>query len=222
MPGVAAGGCRTIDVPGWSGGAEGDPVHPVVLDVVADLEAERVAVEGHGRVRIVLREEARVNGDGHGGHARCGWNRCFSIPDRPRDLLGHARRHPLGGRSARRVVGAGRHPDELAEAGAEGAQRRAADLEADLGDAHVAALEQRHRALDPAGHQVAVGRLAVGRLERPAEVPGGHVGVAGERLDVQRLRVSRSIRSRTRRSRARSLSSATSCRAPRSSRRRRG
>src|ERR687895_553192 len=38
----------------------------------ADLEAEGVAVEGQGGVRVVVREEARVNGDVHGGHSRCG------------------------------------------------------------------------------------------------------------------------------------------------------
>src|SRR5829696_8791295 len=72
MPGSTAGGCRTIDVPGWSGRPDGDPPHPAVPDVLADLEAEGVAIEGQGRVRVVLREEARVNGDVHGGHARCG------------------------------------------------------------------------------------------------------------------------------------------------------
>ena len=57
---------------GLVGGADRDPAHPAVADVVADLEAEGVAVEGQGGVRVVVREEARVNGDVHGGHARCG------------------------------------------------------------------------------------------------------------------------------------------------------
>jgi hypothetical protein len=48
---------------------------------------------------------------------------------------------------------------------------------------------QRHRAFDAPGHQVAVRRLAVGEPELAAEVPGRHVHAAGERLDVQRLRV---------------------------------
>ncbi len=87
------------------------------------------------------------------------------------------------------AVGARRHPDQFGEAGAEGAERGAADLEADLGDAEVAAAQQRHRPLDPAGHQVRVGRLAVGEAELPAEVPGRHPDLAPERLDVQRLRV---------------------------------
>ena len=46
-------------------------LHPV-SDVGADLEAEGVAVEGQGGVRVVVRERARVNGDVHGGHTRWG------------------------------------------------------------------------------------------------------------------------------------------------------
>src|SRR5215510_13242607 len=53
-------------------GADRDPAHLAASDVVADLEAEHVAVEGQGGIRIVVREEARVNGDVHGGHASCG------------------------------------------------------------------------------------------------------------------------------------------------------
>jgi hypothetical protein len=86
-------------------------------------------------------------------------------------------------------VGAGRHPDKLGEASAEGAQRRAADRETDLGNAEVATTQQRHRALDAPRHQIGVRRLAVGEPELAAEVPGRHVRAAGERLDVQRLRV---------------------------------
>src|SRR5206468_5127305 len=78
---------------------------------------------------------------------------------------------------------------QLGESGAERAQRRAADLEADLGDAEVATTEQRHRALDAPRHQVGVRGLAVGEPEPAAEVPGRHVSTEGERLDVQRLRV---------------------------------
>ena len=68
---------------GLVGGADRDPAHPVVSDVVADLEAEGVAVEGQGGVRVVVREEARVNGDVHGGHARCG-----SVAGASRFLIG--------------------------------------------------------------------------------------------------------------------------------------
>ena len=88
-------------------------------------------------------------------------------------------------------VGAGRHTDQFGEARAEGAQRRAADRETDLGHAEVATTQQRHRPLDPPRHQIAVRRLAVGEPELAAEVPGRHVRAAGERLDVQRLRVLR-------------------------------
>ena len=72
MPGVAAGGYRTMDVSGWSAGPTVIQCIPPYLDVVADLEAEGVAVEGQGGLRVVVREEARVNGDVHGGHASCG------------------------------------------------------------------------------------------------------------------------------------------------------
>ena len=54
-----------MDVPGWSAGTDRDPVHPAVFDVVADLEAEGVAVEGQGGVRVVMREVCLVNGDVH-------------------------------------------------------------------------------------------------------------------------------------------------------------
>ena len=83
MPGSAAGGCRTIDVPGWPGGPTVIQRIAAVADVVADLEAERVAVEGERGLRVVVREEAGVDGDVHAGHARCGSaSRRFSIPDR--------------------------------------------------------------------------------------------------------------------------------------------
>jgi hypothetical protein len=78
-----------MEVPGLAGRADGDPAHPAVADVVADLEAGGVAperqgrlrvlvgegagVDGevHGSLRVVVREEARVNGAVHGGQATC-------------------------------------------------------------------------------------------------------------------------------------------------------
>ena len=131
-----------------------------------------------------------MNGDVHGGHASCG-----SATGASRFLIGLVTcfaTHggiPAVARAAIAPIDAGRHADQLGEASAEGAQRRAADREADLGDAEVATTQQRHRALDPPRHQVAVRRLAVGEPELAAEVPGRHVRAAGERLDVQRLRV---------------------------------
>jgi hypothetical protein len=97
--------------------------------------------------------------------------RRFSIPDRSGHLFRHARRHPR--RRPRRLapVDAGRHTDQLGEASAEGAQRRAADRETDLGDAQVATAQQRHRALDAPRHQVGVRGLAVGAPKLAAEVP---------------------------------------------------
>src|SRR5712671_2661835 len=68
---------------GLVGGADRDPAHPAVCDVVADLEAEGVAIEGQGCVRVVMREEGRVNGDVHGGHSSCG-----SVTGATRFLIG--------------------------------------------------------------------------------------------------------------------------------------
>ena len=54
---------------GWSAGPTVIQCMPAVSHVVADLEAEGVAIEGEGCVRVVVRQEARVNGDVHGGQA---------------------------------------------------------------------------------------------------------------------------------------------------------
>jgi hypothetical protein len=113
----------------------------------------------------------------------------FSIPDRPGHLLCDAWRHPRGLVSALGSVGAGRHADQFGEASAEGAQRGTPHRKTDIGDAEVAAAQQRHRALDSPRHQVAVRRFAVGEPELTAEMPGRHVRAAGKRLDVERLRV---------------------------------
>ena len=48
----------TIATPGWEGDADGDPAEALVGDVVADLEAERVAVERQRRVGVVDLDEA--------------------------------------------------------------------------------------------------------------------------------------------------------------------
>ena len=71
-PGSAAGGCQHDGRAGLVGRADRDPAHRAVADVVADLEAEDVAVEGQRGVRVVVREDGRVNGDVHGGQASCG------------------------------------------------------------------------------------------------------------------------------------------------------
>src|SRR5690606_22852082 len=42
-----------------------DPVHPLVADVVADLEPEDVAVEGQGSVLVVVRQHRLEDGDVH-------------------------------------------------------------------------------------------------------------------------------------------------------------
>ena len=181
---------------GLAGRSDGDPVQPVVTDVVADLEAEGVAVKGQRRVRVVVRKETRVDGDVHAGHASCGRGfgasrfltglvTCFVTHD---GISGGGSPDWAAGRLGRlAAIDAGRHADEFGEPGAERAQRRATDGETDLGHAEVAPAQQRHRSFDTSRHQVAVGGLAVGPAELAAQVPGRHVRAAGERLDVQRL-----------------------------------
>src|SRR5690349_15718853 len=63
------------------------------------------------------------------------------LPDRPGHLLRHARGHPLDvlpGQVLPFPEDAGRDPDQLGEAAAEGPERGTADREADLGDTEVA------------------------------------------------------------------------------------
>jgi hypothetical protein len=48
------------------GGADRDPAQPAVSDVVADLEAEGVAPEGQGGLRVLVGEGAGVDGEVHG------------------------------------------------------------------------------------------------------------------------------------------------------------
>src|SRR5215217_4832983 len=120
---------------------------------------------------------------------RAARGRRFSIPDRSCNLFRHAGGHPRRRARPLAPIDAGRHTDQLAEASAEGANRRAADRKTDLRDAEIATTQQRHRALDAPRHEVAVGRLAEGAPELAAEVPGRHVRAAGQRLDVQRLGV---------------------------------
>src|SRR5205823_11417680 len=59
--------------PGLVCGTDGDPMHPTVFDVHADLEAECVAVEGNGCLRVVVGQEAGVDDDvAHDDQASCG------------------------------------------------------------------------------------------------------------------------------------------------------
>src|SRR3990172_2131595 len=46
---------------GLAGRTDRDPSHPLVSDVIADLEAESVAIEGQGGLRVAVWEEAGVN-----------------------------------------------------------------------------------------------------------------------------------------------------------------
>ena len=61
-----------MTVGGLAGRADRDPAHRALSDIGADLEAEDVAIEGQRGVRVVMREDARVNGDVHARQASCG------------------------------------------------------------------------------------------------------------------------------------------------------
>src|SRR3712207_8351705 len=67
---------------------------------------------------------------------------------------------------------------ELGEPRAEGAERRAADREADLRDGEIAAAQQRHRPLDPARHEVGVRRLAVGADRKSTRLNSSHANIS--------------------------------------------
>lgn len=82
-----------------------------------------------------------------------------------------------------------RYARQLGEVRTEDARREAADRTTGLRDAEVAVAQQDGRAFDTTGHQVCVRRPAVGQPELLAEQPGRHVRGAGERFDVQWLRV---------------------------------
>ena len=64
-----------------------------------------------------------------------------------------------------------------------------ADREADVGDRAVGGAQQRRGALEPAGQQVGVRRLAEGAPELAAEVGAREAGGAGHVLDAERLGV---------------------------------
>ena len=78
--------------------------------------------------------------------------------------------------------------DDLGEARAERAERRAADGDAGVGDRHPLA-QQRLGPLDASGHEVGVGRLAVRGAELAREVGGRHERGARHGRDVEGLGV---------------------------------
>src|SRR5438067_11499523 len=72
--GAGADACRVKDDrrARLVGRADRDPPHPAVSDIIADLEAEVVAIEGQRCVRVGMREESRVNSEVYGGHTKTG------------------------------------------------------------------------------------------------------------------------------------------------------
>src|SRR4029453_12349395 len=65
VAGDAGSGGRGVQDDGRAalvGGADRDPVHPLIFDVVADLEAQGVAIERQGGVRGLVRGGGLVGG----------------------------------------------------------------------------------------------------------------------------------------------------------------
>lgn len=115
--------------------------------------------------------------------------RRFSIPDRSRHLFRNAGRHSRRSLGRLPAICAGRYPDEFREARTERTQRRAPDFEAHFGHREFPTTQQRHRTLDPSGHEIRVRRFTICAPKLTTEVPGRHVYPAGEVLDVQRIRI---------------------------------
>ena len=196
-------GLEQDDVDILAGCANGDPTEPLGRDVVADLEVERVAVEAECGIGV-------VDGDEGGGevdcHATTVWVptrslllRSCSGPQPLESIRGRCARRPrrhhahAGGDHlvvavVERSVLRGGHADDLVEAGAERAQRRAAHGHARVGDRRPRAQEGLG-SLDAPCHEVGVGRLAVGRSELAREVGRRHQGRAGDGRHVERLSV---------------------------------
>src|SRR6476620_11611277 len=86
----------------------------------------------------------------------------FSVPDRSSTNLDDAGRDDGGLVMTTGPVRARAFADQLGEPRAEGPQRCTADREADVRHCQVTPTEQRLGPLDPARHQVAVGRLTEG------------------------------------------------------------
>ena len=95
--------------------------------------------------------------------------RRFSIPDRVWSLVSPRTATSLPSPAPPAPMAPG-HPDQLGEATAEAASE-AQPTGKQASEAAVATTQQRDRALDASGHQVAVRRLAVGQAELAAEVP---------------------------------------------------
>src|SRR5438552_13537433 len=87
---------------------------------------------------------------------------------------------------ARAIVG-GREPHQRLESRAERAEAREPDEKADLGEGEVRRAEELARSLDPARRQVVARGLAVCVAERAYEVKARVAGLAGDRVEVERL-----------------------------------
>src|SRR6185312_1180484 len=113
----------------------------------------------------------------------------FSVPDRSSTNLDDAGRDDGGLVMATGPVRAGALADQLGEPRAERSQRRTADREADVRHRQVTPAEQRLGPLDPACHQVAVGRLPEGSTKAAMKMARRHEGDAREGRNVKGIRV---------------------------------
>src|SRR6266852_9375801 len=82
-----------------------------------------------------------------------------------------------------------RHADDIAKGPAESAKASEAGVEANVGHASVGLAQHEHRALDAPALEVAMRRLAEGRLEGPDEVGLGHARHLRKVGDVEGVRV---------------------------------
>jgi hypothetical protein len=110
-------------------------------------------------------------------------------PDRSRVDLGRAGRDGGALVMTAGPVGARAVADQLGEPRAERPQQVAADRHANLGHLKVTPPQQRLGLLDPAHHQVAVGRLPEGSANAAGAMARRHEGRPCQRRNIQRHRV---------------------------------
>ncbi len=156
-------------------------LRPVVADVVANLEAERVAVETERGFGVGVRKECVMDADVHGVHGRCASVRgASSIPDRSGSPVWRGTRESLDGGGAF-TVHAGCETDQLRESRAERAERGAPHFEAPTPlspTSHRAVAAPSHaRSAESSGRSTAIRRR-----------PRGTVGSDAPRTCAHRLR----------------------------------
>ena len=116
-----------LDV-GLRGAADGDPAEAFAGDVVAQFEAERIAVEGQCEVGVMDLDEATGKSEIHAPKLESQRPARFSDPARPAaragEVLGDAARHARECAVVTGTVGRRRLAHQMGEACAERAERR--------------------------------------------------------------------------------------------------